>query len=298
MIEGIGGQNGWYSWPLGWRVRGLAGPVRRRPRAPTRTAPPVRSLRRRRRRLVARRGDPGPELLRLRAEMRVPGLAWLELVVDHDASPGEHGTVFRQRALFHPHGLPATPTGRLCRAVPRRRLRRHAATDRTRGREGGVPRRTSTVGTLAAAARSIGSPSILRRWTGEHHRTRPPADLLRAVGGHETFDRLVHRFYQGVAGDPALRALYPEEDLGPAEERFRMFLEQYWGGPDHVQRPARPPPAADAARALHGHPRRSRPLAQAHARRRGRAATWHRCTSSLLWDYLERAAHSMVNSFG
>ncbi|MEU0990453.1 MULTISPECIES: globin [unclassified Streptomyces] len=51
------------------------------------------------------------------------------------------------------------------------------------------------------------------------------------VGGEETFRRLVHRFYQGVAGDPELRAMYPEEDLGPAEERFRLFLIQYWGGP-------------------------------------------------------------------
>ena len=52
-----------------------------------------------------------------------------------------------------------------------------------------------------------------------------------AVGGHETFVRLVDHFYAGVAGDPILRPLYPEEDLGPAAERFRMFLEQYWGGP-------------------------------------------------------------------
>lgn len=51
------------------------------------------------------------------------------------------------------------------------------------------------------------------------------------VGGHETFRKLVHEFYAGVAGDPQLRALYPEDDLGPAETRFRMFLEQYWGGP-------------------------------------------------------------------
>jgi len=51
------------------------------------------------------------------------------------------------------------------------------------------------------------------------------------VGGHETFRKLVHEFYAGVAGDPELRALYPEDDLGPAEMRFRMFLEQYWGGP-------------------------------------------------------------------
>jgi hemoglobin len=51
------------------------------------------------------------------------------------------------------------------------------------------------------------------------------------VGGHETFEKLVHEFYRGVAQDAPLRALYPEEDLGPAERRFRMFLEQYWGGP-------------------------------------------------------------------
>ena len=35
------------------------------------------------------------------------------------------------------------------------------------------------------------------------------------VGGHETFRKLVHEFYAGVAGDPELRALYPEDDLGP-----------------------------------------------------------------------------------
>ncbi|MEV7414688.1 globin [Streptomyces sp. NPDC089919] len=51
------------------------------------------------------------------------------------------------------------------------------------------------------------------------------------VGGEETFRRLVRRFYEGVAGDPLLRPMYPEEDLGPAEERFTLFLMQYWGGP-------------------------------------------------------------------
>lgn len=51
------------------------------------------------------------------------------------------------------------------------------------------------------------------------------------VGGHETFVRLVDHFYAGVASDPPLRALYPEEDLGPAADRLRLFLEQYWGGP-------------------------------------------------------------------
>ncbi len=51
------------------------------------------------------------------------------------------------------------------------------------------------------------------------------------VGGAETFRVLVERFYAGVAEDPPLRALYPEEDLVPAAERLRLFLEQYWGGP-------------------------------------------------------------------
>ena len=51
------------------------------------------------------------------------------------------------------------------------------------------------------------------------------------IGGEETFRRIVAKFYEGVAGDEVLRPLYPEEDLGPAEERFRLFLIQYWGGP-------------------------------------------------------------------
>jgi hemoglobin len=52
------------------------------------------------------------------------------------------------------------------------------------------------------------------------------------MGGHDTFVRLVDAFYEGVAGDEPLRALYPEEDLGPAADRLRMFLEQYFGGPN------------------------------------------------------------------
>ncbi|MYV53660.1 SDR family oxidoreductase [Streptomyces sp. SID3212] len=102
VIEGIGGENGWYSFPLAWAVRGrldrLVGGV---------------GLRRGRRDAQHLRvGDsldfwrveeiePG-RLLRLRAEMRLPGLAWLELRADRD----EKGvTVYRQRALFHPQGL-------------------------------------------------------------------------------------------------------------------------------------------------------------------------------------------------
>lgn len=61
--------------------------------------------------------------------------------------------------------------------------------------------------------------------------TQSEQTFYDAVGGAPTFERLVHAFYEGVAEDPELRALYPEEDLGPAERRLRMFLEQYFGGP-------------------------------------------------------------------
>lgn len=53
-----------------------------------------------------------------------------------------------------------------------------------------------------------------------------------AFGGEAFFTSLVHAFYARVAQDPVLRPMYPDQDLGPAELRLRMFLEQYWGGPD------------------------------------------------------------------
>src|SRR5690606_18807466 len=63
--------------------------------------------------------------------------------------------------------------------------------------------------------------------SGEHTAT----SFYEAVGGEETFRRIVAAFYREVAADEVLRPLYPEDDLGPAERRLRMFLEQYWGGP-------------------------------------------------------------------
>lgn len=58
-----------------------------------------------------------------------------------------------------------------------------------------------------------------------------PTTPYEAMGGAAFFETLVHHFYEGVAEDDLLRTMYPEEDLGPAERRLRMFLEQYWGGP-------------------------------------------------------------------
>lgn len=123
----------------------------------------------------------------------------------------------------------------------------------------------------------------------------PPQTFYELVGGAPTFHRLVRRFYQGVAGDPELRAMYPEEDLGPAEVRLRMFLEQYWGGPTTYSQ-------------QRGHPRlrmRHAPFAVtprmrdhwlAHMRVAVEELELPRDQQTMLWDYLERAAHAMVNT--
>jgi hemoglobin len=66
--------------------------------------------------------------------------------------------------------------------------------------------------------------------------------LYDRVGGMPFFERLVDRFYDGVAADPILRPVYPEQDLAGARHRLTLFLAQYWGGPR----------AYDAER---GHPR-------------------------------------------
>ncbi len=58
-----------------------------------------------------------------------------------------------------------------------------------------------------------------------------PATFYDAVGGAATFGTIVSRFYELVREDEVLRPLYPEDDFDAAEDRLRMFLEQYWGGP-------------------------------------------------------------------
>ena len=121
------------------------------------------------------------------------------------------------------------------------------------------------------------------------------ATFYAQVGGHETFVKLVHEFYQGVAQDPPLRALYPEEDLGPAEERLRMFLEQYWGGPTtYSERRGHP-----RLRMRH-HPYKVTPTQRDRWLHHMMAAVdtldLAPADDLILRDYLERAAHSLVNS--
>jgi len=77
----------------------------------------------------------------------------------------------------------------------------------------------------------IGASTIVVVTTTTTSDAAYPGTVYEAVGGEPTFRRIVARFYEEVAKDEILRALYPEEDLGPAEERLRLFLMQYWGGP-------------------------------------------------------------------
>ncbi|MBM9463480.1 SDR family oxidoreductase [Aeromicrobium sp. YIM 150415] len=102
VIDGIGGDNGWYSWSLAWEVRGLVdrflgGPGLRRGRrdsARMRVGDAVDFWR-------VEETD-GHAFVRLRAEMKLPGLAWLEMRVGQ-ADGGT--TTFHHRAIFHPKGL-------------------------------------------------------------------------------------------------------------------------------------------------------------------------------------------------
>ena len=124
----------------------------------------------------------------------------------------------------------------------------------------------------------------------------PAPSFYEEIGGHDTFVRLVHEFYRGVADDPVLRPMYPEEDLGPAEDRLRMFLEQYWGGPTTYSD-------------QRGHPRlrmrhlpfKVNPDARdrwlAHMRAAVDTLGLPPVAEATLWDYLQRAAFAMVNTF-
>lgn len=125
---------------------------------------------------------------------------------------------------------------------------------------------------------------------------RVGGNFYELVGGSETFRKLTERFYQGVAQDEILRPMYPEEDLSAAQERLRMFLEQYWGGPDTYQQ-------------LRGHPRlrmrhapfKINPLARERWLHHMQIAVNELMLPPLmqaeLWAYLDRAATAMLNSF-
>ncbi len=115
------------------------------------------------------------------------------------------------------------------------------------------------------------------------------------IGGFPTIAKIVDRFYEGVAEDEVLRPLYPEQDLGPAAERFTLFLAQYWGGPTTYSD-------------TRGHPRlrmRHAPFAVTpvardhwlvHFRAGLDAANLTPEQDAQFWDYVTHAAQFMVNT--
>jgi hemoglobin len=130
------------------------------------------------------------------------------------------------------------------------------------------------------------------------HVTDVQRSFYDEVGGAETFQAIVGRFYQLVREDEILRPLYPDEDLDAAEVRLRMFLEQYWGGPRTYSD-------------QRGHPRlrmRHAPFKIGFLERDAWLRCMHTAVAEIdaktlddahrkaLLDYLEMAAQSMVNS--
>ena len=126
--------------------------------------------------------------------------------------------------------------------------------------------------------------------------TPPAIGFYEAIGGEPTFRGIVARFFEQVPADPILDAVYTD-DLGPAEDRLRLFLMQYWGGPATY---------SDER----GHPRlrmRHAPFAIGIAERdawlramrvavgeAGLAEPHH----ERLWSYLESTADHMINRRG
>jgi hemoglobin len=129
----------------------------------------------------------------------------------------------------------------------------------------------------------------------ENEEVSAPESFYDEVGGHPIFEGIVARFYAIVEHDPILRPLYPEEDLGPAQIRFLMFIEQYWGGPRTYSD-------------QRGHPRlrmRHSPFAIGPAERDAWLSAMATAVSGAglsasaherLWSYLVMAADSMVNT--
>ncbi|MEY4396595.1 MAG: hypothetical protein RLZZ40_351 [Actinomycetota bacterium] len=120
--------------------------------------------------------------------------------------------------------------------------------------------------------------------------------FFERVGGHATFDALVRKFYEGVAGDPLLRPMYPDDELDGAIWRLTAFLEQYWGGPGTYSE-------------QRGHPRlrmrhnafpitpEARDRWLFHMTAAVESLELSPMDREELVDYLDRAAHAMVNSF-
>ena len=118
---------------------------------------------------------------------------------------------------------------------------------------------------------------------------------FEVFGGKEFFVSLVKDFYQEIISDPILKPMYPEDDIDGAIERLTLFLMQYWGGPTTYSE-------------QRGHPRLRMRHAQFSIDFKARDAWLQNMEIALrkqnisdenrtkLWNYLQMAADSMVNT--
>ena len=138
--------------------------------------------------------------------------------------------------------------------------------------------------------------SSLTLRTSEHGEAAV-GSFYEKIGGRATFERLVRAFYDGIRTDEVLMPMYPEQpDLDGAIERLTGFLEQYWGGPGTYSE-------------QRGHPRlRARHMPFTvnpdardrwlhHMRAAVNSLHLSPLDDAMLWDYFDRAAHAMVNTF-
>jgi hemoglobin len=121
-----------------------------------------------------------------------------------------------------------------------------------------------------------------------------PMELYEVVGGEPVFRQLVDRFYDGVAMDPVLRPLYPEDLVG-ARDRLALFLIQYWGGPSTYSD-------------NRGHPRlrmrhaewvigeRERDAWLGHMRAAVESLDISDQARAAIWDHVSRAAETLLNA--
>ncbi len=120
--------------------------------------------------------------------------------------------------------------------------------------------------------------------------------VWQQVGGEATFEKIVRSFYAGVREDPLLAPMYPQDDWDGAIYRLRTFLEQYWGGPTTYQEER-------------GHPRLRMRHAAYPINSEARDRWLHHMNAALdeaalppmhdtaIRDYVDRAAHMLVNRF-
>ncbi len=129
----------------------------------------------------------------------------------------------------------------------------------------------------------------------EHDPALYEGSFYAQVGGRETFAKLAEKFYESVGADAEFRAMYPETDLRPATMRLQLFLEQYWGGPGtYSERRGHPRlRMRHAPYTINSH---NRDVWLRHMRTAVDSLELPPLQEATLWDYFDRAAHSLMNA--